>query len=203
LRRLIIISLNADPIRSFGTEHGGGQAKYILELGKNLVLAGWCIDVITIKNYGHSEIQCITENFNIYRFSLPRHKDYSYSINESDIEFLSKNVIKFLRQNHFSYDLIFCCYWLSGIVGLKIKNEFLKNVLISFCSLGYFKKMGSKQPINIESRIATEIIIAKKVDHIIATSKEEKKVLTSIYKVSPDKISIIPRGIDLNVFYKF
>lgn len=203
MRNLLIISLNADPLKSLGTEHGGGQAKYILELGKNLVFEGWNIDVITIKNIGDSDIQSATECFNIYRFSLPDNKEYSYSINESDIDFLYESIKSFLIKKQCSYNLIFCCYWLSGIIGIKIKIDFFKNVLISFCSLGYFKKIGSNQTTNLDSRIEAEMMIAKDVDHIIATSNEEKKILTRIYKVTSNKITVIPRGVDLNVFYKY
>lgn len=204
MKSLIIISLNADPLKSFGSEHGGGQAKYILELGKNLVLEGWNIDVMTIKNNGYSEFQSVTEGFNVYRFSLPENNDYSYSITESDIEYLYEQIRCFLKKEKHNYNLIFCCYWLSGIIGVKIRNEIFKNVLISFCSLGYFKKIGSNNSTaNLDLRIATEKKVANDVDHIIVTSNEERLTLINIYNVPTEKISVIPRGIDLNVFYEF
>lgn len=201
--KLLIISLNGDPLGQYGTEHAGGQVKYILELGRYLVREGWEIDVFTIRNGETSKESVVTEGFNIVRFSLPNEKDYSYSISEFDITTINTSIASYVIDNKCQYNLLLCCYWLSGIVGLSLREIIQRKMLMSFCSLGYFKRVLSDMPESLDARIETEKYIAQNCDHIIATSSEEKNVLIAEYRVSSDKISVIPRGVDLNVFYKY
>lgn len=200
--RIMIISLNSDPVLQYGTEHNGGQSKYILELGKNLVKDNWMIDVFTVRNPGSEGYKRITEGFYVYRIGLRDEKEYSYAIDEEDINQFTNSVIQFVTENKLIYDIILCCYWLSGIAGLKLKEVLGKNTLITFCSLGYFKQTAIGESQGLSYRIEKEKYIARHVDHIIATSNEEKKVLTEYYQVLGDKISIIPRGVDTDKFRK-
>lgn len=200
--RIMIISLNSDPVLQYGTEHNGGQSKYIFELGKNLVKDDWVIDVFTVQNPGCEGYTRITEGFYVYRIGLQKEKEYSYAIEEEDVNQFADSVIRFVTENKLIYDIILCCYWLSGIAGLKLKEILGKNTLITFCSLGYFKQTATGESQRLCYRIEKEKYIARHVDHIIATSNEEKKVLTKYYQVPRDKISIIPRGVDTNKFRK-
>ncbi len=198
MHKLMIISLNSDPILQYGTEHNGGQSKYILELGKNLIKEGWELDVFTIRNPGCKDIAIITEGFTVYRFPLPDNQPYSYAITKSDIEFVSNSISEYIANKSLKYDIILCCYWLGGMIGLKLKQQIGKNVLVTFCSLGYFKQ----QTPGINFRIKQEALIAQKIDHIIATSEEEKKILINYYNAPSSKISVIPRGVDTHKFKK-
>lgn len=186
-----------------GTEHGGGQVKYILELGRYLVREGWLIDVFTIKNNDAPSVESITEGFNVIRFPLHDYRNYSYLISENDVSYLTEDMIYHIGQHDLCYDLLLCCYWLSGLTGLLIKEVIKKNMLMSFCSLGYFKRESANIPSNFDDRVKLERLVAEKCDHIIATSAEEKQILVEQYEIAPAKISIIPRGVDLDVFYKY
>ncbi len=203
LRRLLIISLNGDPLGKYGTEHAGGQVKYILELGKYLVREGWEIDVYTIRNNGLPVYQSITEGFNIIRFSLPGDKNYSYQVTGDDINYLQKDIEDFVADKNPIYSVILGCYWLSGLIGLKISKLIQKKLLMSFCSLGYYKQQGLGMSGDLEMRIRTETEIAEACDHIIATTYEERNILKEQYHIPAEKITVIPRGVDLNVFYKY
>lgn len=115
-------------------------------------------------------------------------------------------MVQFISRAKREYTVILSCYWLSGIVGLNIKKAICKNLLISFCSLGVYKKNASANHLTLEKRILAEIMLSQKSDHIIATTQEEKKIIENEYneyKITGEKISVIPRGVDLNVFYKY
>ena len=200
--KLLIISLNSDPILQYGTQHNGGQSKYILELGKNLVMENWDIDIFTIRNTGSEKLVQITEGFFVHRFDLQDNREYSYEVNENDINHLTNSIIRFIDENKLQYNIVLCCYWLSAIIGLKLKEILKKNTLVTFCSLGYFKQMMSENPNSLNYRIDKEKYIAQNIDHIIATSDEEKKVLIEFYEVPSNKISVIPRGVDTKKFRK-
>lgn len=203
MSKLLIISLNGDPVASSGTEHAGGQVKYILELGRYLVRDGWFIDVFTIKNDDRPDLESITEGFQVIRFPLPGNKNYSYQVSDADIDHLQAKIMNYIDRHGLQYDLLLCCYWLSGLTGIFVKEHIQKNMLVSFCSLGYFKRESAITPSDLDSRIRTERFVAEKCDHIIATSAEEKQILVDHYEILAGKISIIPRGVNLDVFYKY
>ena len=202
MNRLMIISSNSDPVLQYGTKHNGGQSKYIFELGKNLVREDWEIDVFTIKNPNSEDSFQITEGFVIYRFNLQDNREYSYEVDENDINQITDPIIHFINGNNLRYDIVLCCYWLSGMVGLKLKKVFTKNTLITFCSLGYFKQAATGMSPHLSYRIDNEKYIAQNIDHIIATSNEEKRVLIDFYEVPSCKITVIPRGVDTKKFRK-
>jgi len=203
MHKLLIISLNGDPLADKGTLHAGGQVKYILELGRYLVREGWKIDVFTIHNKSKPTFDSITVDFNVHRFHLPTHRDYSYDINESDIRFVSKAIVNYINNENLHYSLILSCYWISGLVGIDVKSKINKSLLVTFCSLGHFKYELEFISKSVGWRIAMEMKVANHADHIIATSKEERNVLVNKYGINSTKISIIPRGVDINVFYKY
>jgi len=130
---------------------------------------------------------------------LPGSNPYCSDISKAEIDHLVHAITAHLQGSGSTYDVLFACYWLSGIVGLELKKTFQRKLLVSFCSLGYFKQMACTSG-SLEPRIEIEKFIASQADHIIAASREEWEILANVYHVSTSKLSIIPRGVDLDVF---
>lgn len=196
---LLIVSVNGDPLADLGTMHAGGQCKYILEVGKGLVRHGWAIDVFTIKEPGRIEREYITEGFEVLRFALPSGEPYNGHLSEVEITYLSDAMWGDICARGQSYDVVLACYWLSGLVALELRNKMRKRMLLSLCSVGYFKYQAYPTP-DLEARVAIEKEVSRQADHVLATSPEEWRVLTSIYGIDGNKISLIPRGVNVNVF---
>lgn len=191
--RLLIVSLNGDPLCDLGTEHGGGQVKYILELGKNLVGRGWEIDVVTLGSKHQFAEEEITEKFRVLRVFRKNGKKYGYDIS---IEEIREIVVK-LELTGFSlnsYDVVLAAYWLSACF-ISFFSE-TKNCpwIITFCQLGIFKKAEFDSP-DIGIRIEMEKRACNLFDRIIATNSAEKDALVQNYKANANKITIIPRGV--------
>ncbi len=196
--RLMLISLNNDPSLEFGSAHIGGQAKYVLELSKHLLIHNWDIDIYTIGNCNQEEKNNFLYGVCIYRFFRKNKIAYNYDITIDEINEISDNILTHIKKNNIVYDIILACYWISGLCALNIKNS-LPSV-ISFSSLGSFKQTIENNEY-ITNRIKYEKIIVEKIDKIIATSEVEKNELCNSYNADCNKISIIPRGIDPEVFF--
>lgn len=196
---LFIISLNGDPLADLGSLHAGGQCKYILELGKYLVRTGWAIDVFTIQQPGTLRREYITEEFSVNRLPLASGGSYGYHLPLSEFTPFSFSMLRYIEEFCAPPDLLLACYWLSGVVALPVKAALKKDLVVSFCSLGYYKQQACPE-LSLTERIETERLVAAGADRVIATSHDEQHVLTSIYAVPARKISLIPRGIDLDVF---
>lgn len=197
---LLIISLNADPLLSFGTLHGGGQSKYVLELGKNLVGLGWSIDLLTLRNQGSARVGRVTEGFIVHRISRLNDIDYDYDIELPEIEALTRKHPPELTLER--YSLVLSCYWLSGVYLMHLDPDHRLPWVLTLCSLGCFKQAVDSSE-RIRERIETERRLVRAFDCIIATNSAECEALETSYRADPSKIHTIPRGVDLELFAQF
>jgi glycosyltransferase involved in cell wall biosynthesis len=196
---ILIVSINGDPLADLGTMHAGGQCKYILELGKHLVRDGWTIDVFTTLAPGSPELASIAVGFDVIRFPLADRRAYDGELTAKDIEILGTAMSNRAAASARPYDVILACYWYSALISLRIRALTHKRLIVTFCSLAYFKLQAVETPALVE-RLETEKRLAREADHVIATSKSERDVLVTTYKVPASHISVIPRGVDLDVF---
>jgi len=127
---------------------------------------------------------------------LPNAKPYNSDMTQSDLRFFIDRTRERLNSH---YDIVLACYWLSGIVSLELRSLLRAKIVCSFCSLGYYK-LATSPSHRLVRRFSIEKGIASRVDHIIACSATESDTLIRDYGVSPHKISIIPRGVDPDVF---
>lgn len=199
-KKLMLISVNADPLGVKGLKYQGGQNKRILELCKNLTIKGWSIDVYTSHYEETINVSSVNPCFRVIRISTGKIRAYDdYYFDELEIRTFYKNTLKFLQQEQLEYDNLFCFYWLSGIVGDMLKKDLNLNFGISFCSLGIYKQ----EPITaeIEYRLKREEEVARKASYVVTQSHHEKEIMIEKFNVHPNVIEIIPGGIDERIFY--
>jgi D-inositol-3-phosphate glycosyltransferase len=199
MRQLLLLSLNGDPLGDLGTEHAGGQCRYILEVGKRLVLHDWAITVITIQNPGRLSREEITLDFDVLRVPLRNRAPYDPETCYSQLASLEQDVLTTLAREAVEVDVILGCYWLSALIGLRVAAEMKRRLVVSFSSLAAYKQVTGMSPF-MNVRLQAERQIVQQADHVIATTHDEATVLRSGYGIDERKLSIIARGIDLDVF---
>ena len=74
--------------------------------------------------------------------------------------------------------------------------------VITFHTLNDLKQKAFPFDEYLPLRSEHESLIAKTVNHIVVWSNHEKQSLMSLYNVDPEKISIIPPGVDTKKFYE-
>lgn len=202
MRRLLIVSLNGDPLADLGAEHAGGQCRYVLEISKRLAAYEWATTIFTIQNGDAPTHERVGLTFDLWRVPLKGVDSYEPAACLRQIEIVAARIVELVATRGIVADVILACYWLSGLVGLRVARTLGRKLVVSFCSLGTYKAAMSGE-VAMAERIALERHVASKADHIIATSSEEADTLATHYGMQPHKISIIPRGIDLDVFQPF
>ncbi len=200
MRRFLILSLNNDPTQPLGAEHSGGQTKYVLELTKNLLFHGHAVDVFTIGAAGQPEHEELVPGAFVCRFFRSNGQQYGYNLTDEEMRSLGDQMAKYVDVQDRSFDSIICCYWVSGYAALTIKLQTNCPLIVTFCQLAAFKKLGNTK-LDLGNRFKREQELGRAADAIIATSPSEKSVLISEYGLPENKIHIIPRGVDISVFY--
>jgi D-inositol-3-phosphate glycosyltransferase len=95
-------------------------------------------------------------------------------------------------------DVLHANYWLSGIVGHRLKHELGLPLVSTFHTLARVKaETGDPEP---ERRVAAEAQVIRCSDTIVASSTAEAAQLERLYGTDPARIEIVPPGV-LHAFF--
>ncbi|MBT9163933.1 MAG: D-inositol 3-phosphate glycosyltransferase [Chloroflexi bacterium] len=110
------------------------------------------------------------------------------------------NLEDFRKRNGIRYDLVHSHYWLSGWVGERVQQWWNTPHIIMFHTLGAVKNAVGIGEGEAKLRLETEKVLANKCHRIIAATTKERDDLVHYYGASPDTISVIPCGVNLELF---
>jgi len=168
----------------------GGQERYVQCLGRALVKLGHEVVVFT-SNFPRGKKHEVIDGIKVYRFDMLS-RPLGNPITPGIVSALIKKCGEFdvihvhnehsfasnicvLVKNYFKMSLIVSCHG-----QLRFDNPF-KNLIERI----YSKTLG--------------VMVFKKADRIIAISSLDKEYISSL-GISPDKISVIPNGVDLSKY---
>jgi len=199
--KIAILSVHSCPVGDPGTKDTGGMSVYILELVQELAAQGISIDIYTrVHNPEDAQIVELGQNTRLIHLRAGE-DDYIHKLAVySYLPDFACNVENFRKRNDLRYDLVFSHYWLSGWAGKYLSQWWNVPHVMMFHTLGAAKNrvgIGEDEP---ELRINTEGLLARDCHRIIATTEKEKEDLTRNYGASPEIISVIPCGVNLNLF---
>ena len=199
--RMAMLSVHSCPIGQLGAKDTGGMSVYIRELARELGKRGHLVDVYT-RIHAPKDPQIVELGQNARLIHLRAGQDevihklavYSY------LPEFAHNLENFRKDSGLQYDLMFSHYWLSGRVGAYLQQGWGVPHIILFHTLGTVKNsigIGRDEP---ALRLEVERDLARNCDHIIATTEREKEHLIQCYGASPQRIGVIPCGVNLGLF---
>jgi D-inositol-3-phosphate glycosyltransferase len=116
-------------------------------------------------------------------------------------EFLG-GVLRHATYNGFTYDLVHSHYWLSGWVGNALRARWDVPLVSSFHTLGKVKNYSLARGERPEPqvRIDAEARVIAASDRILAPTPSEAGQLVGLYRADPDRIRLVPPGVDHTLF---
>ncbi len=203
MRRIAMICVHSSPLATLGGKETGGMNVYVRELSRELAKQGIQVDIFTRSQRENSPI-ILSWQRDVRIIYLkagsekPCHKDRVWFHLP---EFFSA-LQQFCILNKVSYDLIHSHYWLSGWVGLKLAREHDVPLLHMFHTLACMKNSatGSLGLREFPTRLRVERQLIERTDHLLVSSTRERELITSSYDVPPDKVTLLPCGVDTKVF---
>ena len=201
--RVAILSVHTCPLAVLGGKETGGMNVYVRELARELGRMGVRADVFTrSQNPTIPRVVTITDGVRVVHLTagpeapMPRER-----IRDHLDEFV-EGVEAFRIAGGFDYDLIHAHYWLSGAVGLVLRDRWSVPLVQMFHTLGHLKNDAARAAIDREPavRIDEEARIVGAVDRIVAATTVERTHLVQHYGADPSRIAVIPCGVDTNLF---
>ncbi len=198
--KIAMLSIHSCPLGKVGGENTGGMSVYIRELGRELGRRGHLVDVYTrIHEPIHDQVVELGENTRLIHFKAGEEETDKLELYSHLADF-TRNLENFRKENGLRYDLIHSHYWLSGLVGERLQELWDIPHLIGFHTLGAVKNavgIGEGEP---QLRINAERKLVKDCHRIIASTEKGKEDLITYYDAAPEAISIIPCGVNLDLF---
>ena len=196
--RIAILSLHSCPYIVPGGRYTGGMNIYIRNLSRKLSSLGHSVDIYTCSQANCS--QCgkgdLGQNIRLIHVDNIHYNLVTEANLESNIDRITASILTGAPR----YDLVYSHYWFSGLVGSRLKSAWQVPHFTMFHTLGLLKNRAGLGELEPSYRVAGEMAVALSADHIIASTAGEKQDLVNLYKVSREKISVIPCGINSEMF---
>ena len=199
--RIAMLSVHSCPVGNLGAKDTGGMSVYIRELAGELGKQGHIVDAYTrVHDPGDPQIVSLGQNARLIHLRAGEDEEIHKLAVYSHLPDFACNVEDFRKHNDLHYDLVFSHYWLSAWVGKYLQQWWHVPHITMFHTLGAVKNsigIGEDEP---ELRIETEKDLARNSHHIITPTEKEKEELILHYGASPERISVVPCGVNLDLF---
>jgi D-inositol-3-phosphate glycosyltransferase len=196
--RIAMLSYHTSPLAQLGGKKSGGMNVYVRELSRELAAMGHAVDIFTRGNEGEQDLSGAS------LISLPAGPD-EYLPTSDLAAYLPEFILalrKFAEDRSLHYDIIHAHYWMSGVVGMHLKQAWKTPMVLMFHTLGLVKNriaaVGFQES---AARIRGERKAMWAADQVIAATPAEQADLQWLYELHTAKVSVIPPGVDLQRFH--
>lgn len=202
---IAMLSFHTCPLATLGGKDTGGMNVYVREITRQLGEQGIHVDVFTRSQDEHVPhvLHDLGRGNRVVHIPagpeipLPKKELATYLPQFVD------GILEFGKTKGIRYDLIHSHYWMSGIAAIELKATWNVPIIHMFHTLGLMKNRVAQSEAEKEGdyRINGEFRVVNAVDRVIAATPAEFSQLQFLYRMSGDRICVIPPGVDLCHFY--
>lgn len=199
--RIALISEHASPLATLGSVDAGGQNLYVLNVAKCLARAGHHVDVMTRRD-DPAPPAAVDVRPGMRVLHLPA-GPARFVAKEGLLQHMPAfaTAAQELLQHSVDYDVIHANFFMSGLVGLRLKEIFGVPLAMTFHALGLVRRehQGADDGFS-PMRIDIERCIVRHADRLLAECPQDEADLRRLYGARPERISTVPCGVDLDEF---
>ena len=203
MRRIAMLSVHTCPMAALGGKETGGMNVYVRELSRELGAQGLIVDIYTrSQDPTRERIRDLWPNVRVIHLPAGPEKPYNKNLVYDHLPQFVAGLREFSAREGIAYDLLHSHYWLSGWVARELARECPLPTVHMFHTLGRMKDSVARNEEEKETatRIGVEGELTDEVDRIIAATPLDKAQMVELYGADPDKIVVIPLGVDLDMF---
>ncbi len=196
MSRVAVLSLHTSPLVQPGLGDAGGMNVYIRELVSSLAQAGTDATVY-VRRWTHDlpDVVEVEPGFRVVHIDAGpiglAKEDLPAVVDE-----FTESVGRDLAER--PVDVIHANYWLSGVAGHRLKHQLDLPLVTTFHTLARVKaETGDAEP---QMRIDAESEVIRCADVITANSVTELHELVTHYGADPDRVEVVPPGVDRAFF---
>lgn len=202
IKRVGMLVVHSNPLADPGSGDAGGMTVYVREVARALARRGIEVDLYTRRDSPSSsdEIQ-LSPGVRVIQIragdpGLTKEEIPTY------LSEFTENLLDRVDWEGACYELIHSHYWLSGRVASVLARHLGVGFVHTFHTLGRVKN--SHAPgIDVEEpldRLNGEEMVIAEADAIVASTEEERGWLMELYGAHPERIYVVPPGVDHELF---
>jgi D-inositol-3-phosphate glycosyltransferase len=199
VRRIAVFSMHTSPLAQPGTGDGGGMNVYVHALATALARAGVECDVYTrAEHRSQPPVVALEPGFRVLHVPAgPRTPVPKDALADLVEPFVDAAMRRMLERD--PVDVLHGNYWLSGAVAHRLKHELDLPLVATFHTLARVKaEVGLDDDAEHRTRVEHEVINC--ADLMLASTHDERAQLASLYDAQPERIEVVPPGVDHTVF---
>jgi D-inositol-3-phosphate glycosyltransferase len=193
--------MHTSPTASLGRNANGGLNVYVREVCTGFSESGIATDVFTRKQSPDDpHIESLAPLSRVIYLPAGNGLD-KYSLFQEAPSFAGR-ILDFAASENITYDLLYSHYWLSGEVACLLRPQLATGWAHIAHTLGLVKNRSLAAGARPEpqQRIRVEGELAQQANLLIASTADEAQDLMSLYGADPQRIAIVPPGVDLAMF---
>ncbi|MFC1994638.1 glycosyltransferase [Chloroflexota bacterium] len=199
--KIAALSVHSCPVGELGSKDTGGMSVYIREVARKLGEQGHSVDIYTrAHDQRDDQIVRLGENARVIHLQVGEVEYIDKLVVYSYLADFACSLENFRKRSGIEYDLIHSHYWLSGWVGSRMQAWWGVPHITMFHTLGAVKNATGVDQDEPELRVVTEREVTENCHRIIAATEKEERELVDYYNASPEAISVIPCGVNLELF---
>ncbi|HEV3497057.1 MAG TPA: glycosyltransferase, partial [Actinomycetes bacterium] len=198
MRRLAVISFHTSPLTQPGAGDGGGMNVYVRELSSALAQAGVDCDVYTRSwRKGLPLVQEVEPGFRVHHVPAGPQASVAKEDLAQHLDEFTARVLERMEVDG-PPDVVHANYWLSGVAGHTVKHLLELPLVSTFHTLARVKAEEAAEEHDRRARAEAEVVGCS--DAILASSAAEAAQLERLYGAVPERIEIVPPGVDHHLF---
>ncbi|HET8627116.1 MAG TPA: glycosyltransferase [Thermomicrobiales bacterium] len=197
-RRIAFVSEHASPLELLGGEDAGGQNVYVAETSRQLARLGYAVDVFTRRAAADApDVVAFAPGVRVVHVPAGPARFVAKDALWPLMPAFRDHLLRFARRGGARYDLLHGHFWMSGWVAAEAGPALGAPVVQLFHALGTTKRrhQGAADT-SPPDRIAAERRIARAADRVVAQCPSERDELLADYGAAPERIAVIPAGVD-------
>lgn len=197
MKRVAIISMHTSPLAQPGVGDGGGMNVYVRELVSAMAQTGLqCTTYTRAWCEGLPEVVDVEPNHKVVHIKAGKF-DLSKDELLDVVDEFTQLVAIHIEQNG-GTDVLHANYWLSGLVGHRLKHQLNLPLVTTFHTLARVKSLGGDTESVVRERAELEIIGC--ADAICVSCPEELSQFRALYGKSPGAVTVASPGVDTAFF---
>lgn len=200
--KIALISEHASPLAATGSVDSGGQNIYVANVARQLARKGHHVDVFTRCDKSLLPLVSRLNGVRVINVpagpkrQLPKEQLLPY------MEDFARFVVQFFRHEPSRYDVVHANFFMSGLVGLRVKESLGIPLVTTFHALGRVRRLHQGADDGFpDERFDIEDRLVRESDSVIAECPQDESDLVSLYQADNGRIDVVPCGFDHEEFH--
>lgn len=201
IQQVAVLAMHSSPLSQPGTGDAGGMNVYLDELARTMASRG--VRTVVFTRRDDPRLPDVVEpapGYRVVHVSAGPVRPMEIAEMAPLAGWFATQVVAWAEGNDERFDVIHSHYWLSGWMGVLVKEALGRPLANSFHTLGKIKDSTSAGDRSPSVRLRTEEEVIAAADCVVASTPYEFNDLLEHYGASPERLLISPPGVDHRVF---